>query len=87
VAEQFNQPTAERINEQVWARAGQMAAKDFRELHTRKSEAPNPFRQPRYPALVFLLTLRQSYFIVRSITTGAENAKYTKMWDQIKAAE
>jgi hypothetical protein len=31
VAEQFDQPTAERLNEQVWARAGQMAAKDFKQ--------------------------------------------------------
>jgi hypothetical protein len=29
VAEKFDQPTAERINERVWARVPQMAAKDF----------------------------------------------------------
>ncbi len=29
VAEEFDQPTAERINERVWGRVPQMAAKDF----------------------------------------------------------
>ena len=29
VAERFDQPTAERLNEQVWARVPQMAAKDL----------------------------------------------------------
>ena len=29
VAEKFDQPTAERLNEQVWARVSQMAAKDL----------------------------------------------------------
>ena len=29
VAERFDQPTAERLNERVWGRVGQMAAKDL----------------------------------------------------------
>ena len=29
VVERFDQPTAERLNEQVWARVPQMAAKDL----------------------------------------------------------
>ena len=38
VGEQFDQTTAERINEQVWARVGGMAAKDLKERFSIQEE-------------------------------------------------
>lgn len=43
VAERFDQPTAERINEQVWARVGGMAAKDLKERFSIQEEGLKGF--------------------------------------------